>query len=105
MSPALALALDRTKISSRNATFVLGEVASSLGHDVQSLNINRNSILRARVVRHRATVSNYLKAEFSASVQLTVHWDGKLMEDLTSKEHVDRLLILISGAVLNWSSY
>ena len=39
-----------------------------------------------------------LRSEFSATVPLTVHWDGKLMEDLTSHQHVDRLPVLISGA-------
>ena len=29
---------------------------------------------------------------------LTVHWDGKLMEDITTKKHIDRLPILVSGA-------
>jgi len=38
-----------------------------------------------------------LRSEFSTNVPLTVHWDGKLMEDLTSHEHVDRLPVLISG--------
>ena len=33
LSPGLTSALDRTKISSRNATFVLSEVASSLDCD------------------------------------------------------------------------
>ena len=28
---------------------------------------------------------------------LTVHWDGKLLEDITGKETVDRLPVLISG--------
>ena len=44
MSPGLTSTLDRTKVSSRNATFILSEVASSLGHDVNTLNISRNSI-------------------------------------------------------------
>ena len=96
MSPGLTSALDRTKISSRNATYVLSEVASSLGHDVNTLNINRNSIQRSRT-SHRATQAENLRLEFSSSVPLTVHWDGKLMEDLTSHEHVDRLPVLISG--------
>ena len=39
-----------------------------------------------------------LRSEFSATVPLTVHWDGKLMEDLTSHQHVDHLPVLISGA-------
>ena len=96
VSPGLASALDRTKMTSRNATFVLSDVAISLGHDVSSLNINRNSIQRERT-RHRATKASQLLSEFSTSVPLTVHWDGKLMEDLTFKTHVDRLPVLISG--------
>ncbi len=59
MSPGLASALDRTNISSRNATFVLTEVAASLGHDASDFNINRNSIHRARAV-HRATMASNL---------------------------------------------
>ena len=96
ISPGLASALDRTNTSSRKATYLISEVAASLGHDVGSLNINKNSIHRARA-SHRATKAAMLKAEFSASVPLTAHWDGKLMEDLTSKEHVDRLPVLVSG--------
>ena len=96
ISPGLASALDRTNISSRKATFVISEVASSLGYDVNSLNINRNSIHRARA-KNRTIVASNLKAEFASSVPLTVHWDGKLMEDLTTREHVDRLPVLISG--------
>ena len=26
-----------------------------------------------------------------------MHWDGKMMESLTTKEHVDRLPVLVSG--------
>lgn len=96
LSPGLTSALDRTKISSRNATFILSEVASSLGHDINTLNINRNSIQRARA-SNRATKSSILRSEFSALVPLTVHWDGKLLEDLTSHKHVDRLPVLVSG--------
>src|SRR5688572_23077980 len=82
LSPGLTSALDRTKISSRNATFVLSEVASSLGHDVNTLNNNRNPSQRARA-SSRTTKSN------SRIVPLTVHWDGKLeelQEGLTTHE-------------------
>lgn len=96
MSAGLSSALDRTRVTSRNATFVVTEVASSLGHDVSSFNINRSSIHRARL-RHRETIATNLRSEFSPSVSLSVHWDGKLMEDLTTKEHVDRLPVLVSG--------
>jgi len=39
-----------------------------------------------------------LKTEFTVAVFLTVHWDGKLMEDLPSKEHID--LLPISGVAV-----
>jgi len=76
LSPGLTSALARTKISSRNATFVLSEVASSLGHDVSTLNSNRNPSQRARA-SNRITKSN------SRNSSLTVHLDGKLLEGST----------------------
>ncbi|KAK0068717.1 hypothetical protein Bpfe_001680 [Biomphalaria pfeifferi] len=92
----LMAALDRTQTSSRNAVYVLYETASSLGHNVDSLNISRNSIHRARC-KARTIAASHLKSEFLSVNHLTVLWDGKLLEDLTTREHVDRLPILISG--------
>ena len=97
ITPELTAALDRTKTSSRNATYVLREMATSLGHKISDININRNSISRARVM-HRSKAAKNLKLEFDATVSLTVHWDGNLMEDITTKKHIDRLPILVSGA-------
>ena len=96
LTPGLLAALDRTKTTSRNATYVLTETATSLGHDADSLNISRSSVHRARK-KFRESVLESLRSEFCAAVPLTVHWDGKLMEDVTTKEHVDRLPVLISG--------
>jgi len=39
-----------------------------------------------------------MKAEFKTDVPLVVHWDDKLMQDLTSNVHVDRLPIIVSGS-------
>ena len=38
-----------------------------------------------------------LKDEFKTDVSLIVYWDGKLMQDLTRKAHVDCLPIIGSG--------
>src|SRR6218665_2218638 len=35
------------------------------------------------------------------SVPLVVHWDGNLLQDLTGKEHFDRLLVLVWGHGVN----
>jgi len=96
LTPGLLAALDRTKTTSRNATYVLAETAASLGHDADTLNISRSSVQRART-KFRKCASARLRSEFGAAVPLTVHWDGKLMDDLTTKEHVDRLPVLVSG--------
>ncbi|KAK2709688.1 hypothetical protein QYM36_013384 [Artemia franciscana] len=38
-----------------------------------------------------------LKAEFQGNIPLLVHWDGKLIADLTSKDQFDQLPIMVSG--------
>ncbi|GBO99108.1 hypothetical protein EVAR_100864_1 [Eumeta japonica] len=44
-----------------------------------------------------AKIAESLKKEFKSETPLTVHWDGKLIEDITGHETVDRLPILVSG--------
>ena len=96
MTPSLSAALDRSKISDRKATFVLAETARSLGHCIDDLNINHSSIKRHRE-KCRAQCAAALKSDFSGDTPLVVRWDGKLMADLSGKEHIDRLPIIVSG--------
>ncbi|KAG0713776.1 hypothetical protein GWK47_015469 [Chionoecetes opilio] len=85
-----------TKLTDRSATYVLTEAARCLGQNVEELNINRSSIRRQRL-KHRAAMASKIREEFRSGTPLVVHWDGKLVMDLTTKEHVDRLPIIISG--------
>ncbi|KAA0190135.1 hypothetical protein HAZT_HAZT005475 [Hyalella azteca] len=39
----------------------------------------------------------HLKADLKMSETVVVHWEEKLMQDLTNKKHVDRLPVLVSG--------
>jgi hypothetical protein len=98
VTPALAAALDRTQVSDRKATMMITETARSLGHDPAGFNINRASIRRERM-KARTLFQINLQEKFKANnnIPLTVHWDGKLLVDLTSKQQVDRLAILVSG--------
>lgn len=96
VTPEVAAALDRTRISNRNATYVLAAAAQSLGHNPADMAINRESIRQARR-RNREKIAREIQASFSPDVPLTVHWDGKLLPTLTSKETVDRLAVLVSG--------
>jgi len=94
--PNVAASLDRTKMTDRGAVYMMSAAAHSLGHDVSEFNINRSSIRRHRQ-KHRMDAGVALKEELRGGCALIVHWDGKLMQDLTTKESVDRLPILVSG--------
>ena len=84
ISPELAATMDRTKLSDRKATFMLPATARSLGNDVNDYTINRSSIRRERH-KLRQDISQDLKNKFNPNTPLTVHWDGKLLKDLTGK--------------------
>jgi len=96
VTPQLTAALDRAKVSDRNAAIILTEAASIFNCDVRNVNINRSSIRRKRK-ECRSHLAASIKNEFSVDSQLVVHWDGKLLQDLTGKEHVDRLPVLVTG--------
>src|ERR1043165_8053263 len=93
LSPDLSAALDRTKVSDRKATFVIAEAAKSLGHNISEFTLSRSSIRRKRQ-EHREERLIMLKEVFIKHAPLVVHWDGKLLPDLTKVEKVDRLPVL-----------
>ena len=72
------------------------KAAKALGHDPKDININRTSIHSHRV-KHRALFAEAIKTTFAPNLSLTVHWDGKLLMDLTGNEYVDRLPIVVTG--------
>lgn len=96
----VAAALDRTATSDRNAAHILSAIASTsqLGENVDQLILSRSAIRLARI-KHREAFSAEVKASFLPTVPLILHWDGKMMNDLTGpgRERVERLPILVSG--------
>ena len=48
MTPELTSALDRTKMSNREAVFTIASTATSLGHDINDLILSISTIHRAR---------------------------------------------------------
>ncbi|ESN94280.1 hypothetical protein HELRODRAFT_164091 [Helobdella robusta] len=83
VSRETAAALDRTKTSDRKATYIISGVAKHLGLNAGNLAINRSSIRRARH-KHRQELALEIRRNFSPDVPLAVHWDGKLLLDLTA---------------------
>ena len=72
VTPDVAAALDRAKVSDRKVTLLLTAAAQGLGHNPEELAINRSSIRRNREVC-RSELAAHLKQEFSPSVPTVVH--------------------------------
>ena len=96
VSPGIAATLDRTKVSDRNAVYIIAAAAESLGHSPSTLAINKDSIRRSRHKHYEITVTN-IQASFDPNYSLTVHSDRKMLPALMSKELVDHLAVLVSG--------
>ena len=92
----MSSALDRAKVSDRNATYVIASVTKSLGHDAANLTLNKESIRKARQKSRQAIIKE-IHASFNSGTPLTVHWDGKMLPEVMSIEKVDRLAVLVSG--------
>ena len=95
LTAALSSCLDRANVSDRAAMLIVSETAKSLGHNIQDFTLIAASIRRSRR-SHREQFADEVLKNFSPNAPLTVHWDGKLLPDLTGKKSVDRLPILVS---------
>ena len=100
MTTKLVSALDRSNISDNRAVDILEAGATALGQRPLSC----SSVRRARI-KQRSFTSAAIRNPFIRDVEkndaaLVLHWDGKLLPDLTGKGEgakVERLPILISS--------
>jgi len=94
-------ALDRSKVTDRQAVHLLAATAHALGHDVNSIARHHDQVGAQFNVSdphtHRVETAADLKASFNPQGPLTVHWDGKLLPDLIGTEKVDRLPVIVTG--------
>ena len=97
MDCGLAGAHDRTKVSDRNAKYILAATAKSLGHDLKDIVCNRISINRERSKFRNICIRPNGGVKPRRVVPLIIHWGGKMLCDIMGKEVVDRLPILVSG--------
>lgn len=95
MTPQLSSALDRTNVSAREATIILAAAADSFGIPIENINLP-STIYRHRI-KNRKIVGENLKKNFKTSSMLTVHWDGKLLPEMTGSTKVERLPVIITG--------
>ena len=75
---------------------VMAATAQSLGHDLKEMAISRSS-MRCFRQQHRTTKAKKLEEAFNADHTLVVHWDGKLIPELTGKQKEDHPPVLLSA--------
>ncbi|KAL4113867.1 hypothetical protein QTP88_017425 [Uroleucon formosanum] len=98
MTPKLLAALDKCKLSDRDAVHIIISTADALGNDVSKLIINRSTIQRDRIrFRENKTIELQKKFNLLEKESLVLHWDGKLLPDITyGKSKADRLPVIVS---------
>ena len=96
MDNKLLVSLDLAKVSDRSASLIMIPTVSNLGHDPDEFNVSYSSI-RCAKLKFRKDVSEAVKAELKYYVPFTIHWDGKLLEEITGEDIVNRLPVLVSG--------
>lgn len=97
--PEVAGALDRVNLTDRKGVFVVGAVASALGHDLSVLTLSRSSVRRSRRLARSCAAAQEEK-DFTVHGPLLLHWDGKLLPDVTGegdKYTADRVAVLVTS--------
>lgn len=91
-------ALDRCKISDRNAIHLIIAIVDALGHNANDFIINRSTLRNTRR-RNREAVAMNLKTNYKLqpSEPCVVHFDGKLLPDIMSSKKVDRQPVIVSN--------
>lgn len=96
----VALALDRTKTSSRNATRILAATVIGLGHDITHVNLSHSTVHRTRM-KIREKLAAQLKKNLQLAPALVLHFDGKLLPTWRKSKKVERLPVVVSGSGCN----
>ncbi|XP_055522440.1 uncharacterized protein LOC129716629 [Wyeomyia smithii] len=101
ITPRLCSALDKAKVSDRDAMHILMAALEGLKLPSRDYTLNRTSLQRKREEnRHNRIVE--AKSDFiyniSTSDRLVVHWDGKILTDLVGRSH--RIAVLFLSSII-----
>lgn len=101
MTPRLTSALDKCKISDRDAIHIITACIEAASLSLDDFVLSRSSIKRAR--EHlRKEGNNKIKSKlFDLNLDFVViHWDSKILPDITGKANVDRLPVVATAPSL-----
>ena len=74
----------------------VGALATASGQDFGSLSFSRSTIRRHRI-KNWETIAKSETISIPEGMPVPVHWDGKLLPDLSGKDQVDRIAILATA--------
>jgi len=82
-------------VTNSTGTWCKTAVSQALSVKLDDVALSRDTIQR---LPHEKTVAITQKATFMFNGPLLIHWDGKLLTNITvSKEVVDRIAVLVTG--------
>lgn len=98
MTLKLAIALDKCKVSKRDAMHLIMAAAEAFGVNVHDFVINTTSIHEARqnLRKKRFEAIKKLVPNLFSTLPSTIHWDGKMLTEYFRRETVDRLAIIVT---------
>lgn len=98
LTARLAAVLDKCKVSDRDAVHLLTACVDAVHLSPSEFVINRTSIKRAREGFRKKTSLN-VKSNFNELNlnYVAIHWDSKILPDITAKSKVDRLPIIATA--------
>ncbi|XP_074109348.1 uncharacterized protein LOC141534110 [Cotesia typhae] len=76
--------------------FIIAPVLSSVGVNVEDTTLSYRTIQRTRMLL-RKDIAIGLKDNFKAHDKYVVHWDGKILNDISESKFVDRLPIILTA--------
>lgn len=102
MSQHLAAALDRSKVSDRDASRIIFALADACSIEPSNVNASSANIRRNRIKMRKQTAEE-VRTKFvqdNSQAIFVLHWDGKRLPNTTSSEtdytQIDRLAIILS---------
>lgn len=95
-SGIVASTLDRAGVSIRSATMVVSALASAFGMDIERLPCSRDTLRRMRN-KARAELAKNIANNIDKTHLCTIHWDGKIMNNLKGNGKCDRLAVIVTG--------
>ena len=97
-SSSVCAMADRLKLSHTAVAGITSAVLQSGGNQLEEFSVSASTARRGRAV-NRTKIATEVKAEFKRTKpkHVTVHWDGKMLENSRTGRRDERLAVLVSG--------